>query len=168
MGFLAAIQWFSTSVFVPVPFLGHFSFSLLVLSYSNVLVFALSHFILFLSLRSPFVFEWETKGSGFIWERKRRGTRRNRGRGNHNRNIWEKNIFNKRKKLKTTRSQQLDQTPPFHCQNLPLTIFAISFSSPVTGWRITSCCLSMSLSYRVLPGSRVYSREDLKTIHNGF
>ena len=57
MGFLAAIQWFSTSMFVPVPFLWHLSFSLLVLSYSNVLVFALSHFILFLSLRSPFVFE---------------------------------------------------------------------------------------------------------------
>lgn len=48
--------------------------------------------------------------------------------------IYEKKVFLiKGKKLKTTRSQQLDQTPPIHCQNLPLAIFAITFSSPVTG-----------------------------------
>lgn len=48
--------------------------------------------------------------------------------------VYEKeSMFNKRKKLKTTRSQQLDQTSPIHCQNLPQTIFAITFSSPVTG-----------------------------------
>lgn len=61
-GIPAAIQWFSTSVFVPVPFLGHFSFSLLVLSYSNVLVFALSHFIFFNPLEAHLVLNEKQKG----------------------------------------------------------------------------------------------------------
>lgn len=69
------------------------------LCYSNVLVFALSYYILFLYLRSLFVSERQRRG-GFGWEGNWGRTGRSRGKGNCNQDMIyymrKKSLFNKR------------------------------------------------------------------------